>query len=899
MKPLGLSAVLVTVLLLCASSGFCGGWILPTCENLYGYTLTRINQGVNTLSYPYDATNFNHTILNDFLMTAEDGDRVIFHSGGTSRAIVAGYDDSDYKLHWFDSETFSTDIKLPQIKLEDRIDYIRRQGKFSILRIPGGISIKPMPATRIENDKDFFTYLQKSVANPTMTNHLGLAGQDGLDYRHSHDLPGCSRFDGPKFYVDLKDGHRAFAMMSEDGNRIMSPTIHARLFVRPEDVSGFSIIDDGAYPPADCMTLEDLKRVATNITSATFTGKPAAEVKTKEETRKPAPKLKLLVLPFLNGNTHRRIILILLAFAALYGTLRVLTFRFPYITYTTRVQKKVVMMKDKSATNGLLTYRPAIDRLVESVESLDGITRYEKTCNAMRRSILYANDTCDPFILAYPWMKDLLLVLTMTPAGSYRLEEDKTGNGYLYTREEAARIAEAATSLAKALICWAELDFPSRHIHTRSVQEFIRAALRTDENTDLYDLCTSIFFTYSTQFKTYCYNGNFFRTLRAACDQIPVRKYDRDADHRIRDWERRQITPAPKEPAKGNTEIAEANRQLEANIAKLGNKTTEAHHTYIQPTTLDKALAPFQSGFWADNKAVTIPENDTKLFIPTWRRLLRSAAPFAQASAMVLLEERLTDAARFFNRLSTGATLAEGENLDCAKTYAVFKEQLITVAMNMADREQNGLTQKNDTGNADFVKKSLRQINEAAKSNVKPPVPVVPPETKHMQEKYETIQASIKGALERLRLNRKADAQGGRPKIGQPTLAKLTEEILKEDKAKYRKLSEHQVEAVLEFSLGRTINEVKDIIKQAEMPELVSKRQRKPSNALRAKHANIKKHEDLFSPEILFQWVGFLKEDYIMSERPLRWNDTFRVVGTIENALDLIISKFAVLKKAA
>lgn len=897
MRPLGFSAVLMIAFLLCASSGFGEGWILPTCENLYGYTLTRINQGVNTLSYPYDATNFNQTVLNDFLMTAEDGDRVIFHSDGTSRAIVAGYDDSDYKLHWFDSETFSTDITLPQIKLADRIDYIRRQGKFSILRIPGGISIKPMPATRIENDKDFFTYLQKSVANPTMTNHLGLAGKDGLDYKHSCDLPGCSRFDSPKFYVDLKDGHRAFAMMSEDGNHIMSPTIHARLFVRPEDVSGFSIIDDGAYPPADCMTLENLKHVATNITSATFTGKPAAEAKGKDSTPRSKPEQQNFFHRALKWYIMGTIILL-----ALIGLERIVKFQhrvFNTIMYSQRMQRSVRMMKNRYAKDGLTTYRPTIDGLISSVESLDGIALFEKVCRATRNTILYATDARDPFILSYSWMKDSLTALADVPEGSCRLEEDETGKGYLYTREEAARITESLTSLAKALVRWSSVDFPLRHLHTRSLQQFIRSALATDGNTDLYDLCTSIFFTFSNKQKTYTYNGNFFRTLRAACDPIPVLKYDREIDRHIRGRVQEQITIVPDETTKTNTELAEAIKQLEHNVAKFGVKRIKQHHTYIQPTSLDKALAPLQAGFWSPEKVANIPDNDIKLFIPTWWRLLRSATPYAQASKMVLLEECLTDVTRFFNRLSKGTTLTEGENLDCEKAYADFKNQLIAVAMNMADREENGLNQKNDQGNSEYIDQSLREINATAHSNAKPVERIVNKEKKKMQEKYETIQKSIKDALERLRLKRKADAKDGEPEIGQPTLDEIRDEILEKDKAKYRKLTSRQVEPVLEYSLGRTIDEVKDIIKQAEMPELVSKRQKKPSKALLLKHANMKKHEDLFSPEILFQWVGFLKEDYIMSERPLHWNDTFRVVGTIENALDLIIAKFAVLKKAA
>ena len=214
-------------------------------SDIMAYTTVELRQGKVSFGYPYDFHCDNQAFLTEAVMSnLVDGDYVSFSSGGTNYAAWATFSALDNELHWHEDATFKVLKQLPFPDFDTDFAYYRMQATNCTITIVGGV--KP------DGPKSFSFYdygvaearrlsLMYPIKKDVKWERSLLSGK----YEWDDAFKKTSILDTRKFYVMLKSGLKAFAMVNKDRTELISPITHATLAVSEQDIEGFAPIMDG------------------------------------------------------------------------------------------------------------------------------------------------------------------------------------------------------------------------------------------------------------------------------------------------------------------------------------------------------------------------------------------------------------------------------------------------------------------------------------------------------------------------------------------------------------------------------------------------------------------------------------------------------------------------------
>lgn len=226
---------------------------IGTGGTIVGFTNLDITQGTTVFAYPFDAEIGKKEMCADLLLQAVDGDRIQYRSGETNHSFVASFSPKDNAIHWLNPVTFEVCESLPLPDNDMPFYYSRMQQTNSTVSIVGGRLQKDIGIISFRDHDIDEVYRIVESAGPEHP-----VDENNLLYRKptwqsTSDRP--SVLTPRKFYVVLKDGRKAFGMFQpqiEKNPVIFSPITYAPLAVAKDDIATFEVIDDSAFPTAEC-----------------------------------------------------------------------------------------------------------------------------------------------------------------------------------------------------------------------------------------------------------------------------------------------------------------------------------------------------------------------------------------------------------------------------------------------------------------------------------------------------------------------------------------------------------------------------------------------------------------------------------------------------------------------
>jgi len=238
-------------------------------SDMIGFVSVTVKQGKVTFGYPFDyrfaksnvVDNDSNNFLNQPIMRdVFDGDFVSYISNGTNFSVWATFATKDNKLHWHDAESFEVLECAPLPDPDADFLYYRMQDTNTCVKITGGLHAKnsgylPFAKYGVEGVRDRLNSTEILREVDWSNNLLGGVQKWVKEYKKT------SIRDPRKFYVRLKSGERAFAMIQDDKRKLYSPIAHAKLAVSRDEIVGFEPIDDKAYPEHDCYSKNEVEEL--------------------------------------------------------------------------------------------------------------------------------------------------------------------------------------------------------------------------------------------------------------------------------------------------------------------------------------------------------------------------------------------------------------------------------------------------------------------------------------------------------------------------------------------------------------------------------------------------------------------------------------------------------------
>ena len=243
--------------------------------DIMGYVSVTAKQGKTTFGYPFDyrprvrtsdGRDSENFLGQSIMGSMVDGDFVSYISDGTNFSAWATFAAKDNALHWHDPETFAVLEYAPTPDADADFLYYRMQNTNTCCTIAGGLRRKH------SGFHSFFKYGVEGAENRSRAVEV-LRDVNWADNllggvtKWVREFKKTSIRDPRKFYVRLKSGARAFAMIHDSHRKLFSPITHAELCVSPDDIAGFEVIDDNSYPPLDCYTKNDVDALWRDYTS--------------------------------------------------------------------------------------------------------------------------------------------------------------------------------------------------------------------------------------------------------------------------------------------------------------------------------------------------------------------------------------------------------------------------------------------------------------------------------------------------------------------------------------------------------------------------------------------------------------------------------------------------------
>lgn len=225
-------------------------------SDMVGFVNIRLKQGETTFGYPYDVTFLRGFEDADILSNPFDGDFVSYAVTGRQYSACATFAPDGKSIRWHHPQSFELLKGLPCPDADKEISYFRRQGTNTSVSVSGMIRLK---------GPSVYLYLEYGIEEANrLANGRPIARAEwqksllGGYINWSETFPKTSIRDQRRFYVRLKDGRKAFAMIQEDHKHLVSPITHALLTISKLDIACFEPIVDNAYKDEQCFSRSEV-----------------------------------------------------------------------------------------------------------------------------------------------------------------------------------------------------------------------------------------------------------------------------------------------------------------------------------------------------------------------------------------------------------------------------------------------------------------------------------------------------------------------------------------------------------------------------------------------------------------------------------------------------------------
>ena len=225
--------------------------------DMVGFINIQLKQGETTFGYPYDVGFLRGFEDADILSNPFDGDFVSYAVTGQQYSACATFAPDGKSIRWHHPQSFELLKGLPCPDADKEISYFRRQGTNTSVSVSGMIRLK---------GPSVYSYLEYGIEEANrLANGRPIARAEwqksllGGYINWTGTFPKTSIRDPRRFYVRLKDGRKAFAMIQDDHRHLMSPITHALLTVPRSAIVDFEPILDGAYSEKDCFSASEVE----------------------------------------------------------------------------------------------------------------------------------------------------------------------------------------------------------------------------------------------------------------------------------------------------------------------------------------------------------------------------------------------------------------------------------------------------------------------------------------------------------------------------------------------------------------------------------------------------------------------------------------------------------------
>lgn len=245
------------------------GYIVPgvLVADIVAMIKIEIKQGKVEFAYPYDIKDIDSFNKTEMVQEPLDGDFIAYDSDGNRFSAWATYDNTGNAVRWHDPETMTTLEKLPIPDADAEFLYYRKQAVVTEVQTSGGIARKNSGAYDFRTE-GIAVAVRKFRDNEIKRNAKWRNSLLGGYIKYSNEFKPASVRDPRKFYIQLKSGARAFAMIHDNGKTLFSPISHAKITIPDTDIERFLPIDDGAYDARDCYSAREVEEIYENFMKA-------------------------------------------------------------------------------------------------------------------------------------------------------------------------------------------------------------------------------------------------------------------------------------------------------------------------------------------------------------------------------------------------------------------------------------------------------------------------------------------------------------------------------------------------------------------------------------------------------------------------------------------------------
>lgn len=238
------------------------GYIVPgvLVADIVAMIKIEIKQGKVEFAYPYDIKDIDSFNKTEMVQEPLDGDFIAYDSDGNRFSAWATYDNTGNAVRWHDPETMTTLEKLPIPDADAEFLYYRKQAVVTEVQTSGGIARKNSGAYDFRTE-GIAVAVRKFRDNEIKRNAKWRNSLLGGYIKYSNEFKPASVRDPRKFYIQLKSGARAFAMIHDNGKTLFSPISHAKITIPDSDIERFLAIDDGAYEEKDCYSAREVEEI--------------------------------------------------------------------------------------------------------------------------------------------------------------------------------------------------------------------------------------------------------------------------------------------------------------------------------------------------------------------------------------------------------------------------------------------------------------------------------------------------------------------------------------------------------------------------------------------------------------------------------------------------------------
>lgn len=238
------------------------GYVIPgvVVADVVAMIKIEIKQGKVEFDYPYDVKNIDSFNNTSIVLEPLDGDFIAYDSDGDHFSAWATFDNTGKIVKWHDPETLSALVKLPIPDADARFLYYRKQAVETEVYTSGGIARKDSGAYNFQSE-GIEVAVQKfrdmEIKRSSKWRNSLLCGY----IKYSNEFKPQSVRDPRKFYIRLKSGALAFAMVHDDCKTLFSPISHAKITIPDSDIERFIAIDDGSYEEKDCYSAREVEEI--------------------------------------------------------------------------------------------------------------------------------------------------------------------------------------------------------------------------------------------------------------------------------------------------------------------------------------------------------------------------------------------------------------------------------------------------------------------------------------------------------------------------------------------------------------------------------------------------------------------------------------------------------------